>query len=507
MTGKPVIVIGAGLAGLAAGIYAQMNGYQSRIFEHHFKPGGVAAAWRRGEYLIDGGIHFVMSHKPGTGLYELYRQLGIVPGTRFVDLPGYGRFIHEPSGTNIVLGTDLDRIGDTLKSLSPADSAVVDDLIAGSRALVGFDMSQMGIGRPPELMSPLDWLRELWSMRKLLRFMAGKHGRTVAAYGRSIRDPVLRACVERLFLPDVPVYFIFMILGLLAGGEMGLITGGCPEFVGAMEKRYRALGGTVTYGATVDEVLVENDRAVGVRLVDGTEHAASAVISAADGRSTIFKMLGGRYLNEKIQQRYETWELFRPLLMVSYGVAREFPGEVPFGTVVLDEPITVGQRSVGDLFYRIFNYSPHFAPPGKTVVQASLDTEWDYWNDLQRRDRAQYDAAKERIAHQVLQRLERHYPGLSSQVEVTDVVTPYTFWRYTLNHEGAWEGWLMTAKAMRTMVERTLPGLSDFYMAGQWVMPGGGVPSCLYSGRHAIQLLCRQDGKGFQTAQRDQETD
>ena len=77
-----VIIIGAGLAGLSAGCYAQMNGYRSRIFEHHSRPGGVAAAWKRGEYLIDGGIHFVMAHKPGTGLHELSRQLGIVPANR-----------------------------------------------------------------------------------------------------------------------------------------------------------------------------------------------------------------------------------------------------------------------------------------------------------------------------------------------------------------------------------------------------------------------------------------
>jgi phytoene desaturase len=82
---------------------------------------------------------------------------------------------------------------------------------------------------------------------------------------------------------------------------------------------------------------------------------------------------------------------------------------------------------------------------------------------------------------------------------VTDVATPYTTWRYTLNHEGAWEGWLMTPQAMRTAVERMLPGLERFYMAGQWVMPGGGVPPVLYSGRHAVQLLCRDDGRPFST--------
>ena len=71
-----VIIIGAGLSGLSAGCYAQMNDYQSHIFEHHSQPGGVAAAWRRDEYLIDGGIHFVMSHKPGTALHKVYCQLG-----------------------------------------------------------------------------------------------------------------------------------------------------------------------------------------------------------------------------------------------------------------------------------------------------------------------------------------------------------------------------------------------------------------------------------------------
>ena len=43
MSDKSIIIIGAGLAGLSAGCYAQMNGYRARIFEHHSKPGGVAA--------------------------------------------------------------------------------------------------------------------------------------------------------------------------------------------------------------------------------------------------------------------------------------------------------------------------------------------------------------------------------------------------------------------------------------------------------------------------------
>ncbi|MCL7453004.1 MAG: NAD(P)/FAD-dependent oxidoreductase, partial [Anaerolineae bacterium] len=119
------------------------------------------------------------------------------------------------------------------------------------------------------------------------------------------------------------------------------------------------------------------------------------------------------------------------------------------------------------------------------------------WHDLRVQDRSRYEAEKEAAASHILEWLEGYYPGISSQVEVTDVATPYTTWRYTLNDKGSWEGWLITPQTMRTSLERTLPGLDGFYMAGQWVMPGGGVAPVLYSGQHAVQLLCRDDGRRF----------
>ena len=95
--------------------------------------------------------------------------------------------------------------------------------------------------------------------------------------------------------------------------------------------------------------------------------------------------------------------------------------------------------------------------------------------------------------------METLYPGISSLVEVTDVATPHTTWRYTRNYRGSFEGWLPNTKAINTSIARTLPGLNNLYMAGQWVMPGGGVPACLYSGRHVIQILCQRDKKEFVT--------
>lgn len=80
---------------------------------------------------------------------------------------------------------------------------------------------------------------------------------------------------------------------------------------------------------------------------------------------------------------------------------------------------------------------------------------------------------------------------------MTDVATPYTLWRYTLNYKGSYGGWLISTEAIMTPIKRTLPGLKNFYMAGQWVMGGGSVPGSLYSGRHVAQILCKKDGKSF----------
>ena len=115
MPEKSIIIIGAGLAGLATGCYGRMNGYQTRIFEHHHDPGGVAKAWKHGDYLIDGGIHYLMGHRPGQSCYELYRELGIIQKCHFPDMMEYVHFIDEVSGNRVSFTNDLEKLSRDLK--------------------------------------------------------------------------------------------------------------------------------------------------------------------------------------------------------------------------------------------------------------------------------------------------------------------------------------------------------------------------------------------------------
>ncbi len=497
MVEKSIIIIGAGLGGLATGCYAQMNGFSSQIFEQHLVPGGLAAAWKRKGYLIDGGIHFVYGHKPGIALYKIFQEIG-ADEVHYVDMTTYTRFVDEPSNLCIEITNDLGQLRNELITLFPEDKKIINELLSGAQSIAKRDLSDVGFQKPVELMRWRDKIGEMWSFRGLWRYMIGKFAKPVKEYVRRVHDPILREILMYMFLPDVPVWFIQMILGMLAAGQMGIIKNGCHAFVQAIEKHYLDLGGKVTYNTSVEEILVKNNQAIGIQLADGSHHKADYVVSAADGYHTIYELLTGRYVNEEIETRYRIWKLTSPILLISFGVAREFKEEPWMILRKLDQPLRVVDKEINYIMLRIFNYSTSFAPPGKTVVQVYIETDWINWTDL-REDKQKYKAEKEHVAAEVLQRLEKYYPGISSEVEVTDVATPISYWRYTRNREGSIMGWPPTPESMTVQVKKTLPGLKNFYMAGQWSMATGGVSPTIYSGRHVIQLICHQEGKPFKT--------
>jgi phytoene dehydrogenase-like protein len=206
-------------------------------------------------------------------------------------------------------------------------------------------------------------------------------------------------------------------------------------------------------------------------------------------------LLGGRYTNGDIDRRFKEWKPVKPMVMVNLGVDRTLDDEPWLQIIRLKNPVIVGETRVKALTMRTFNYSDRFAPLGKTVVQVSFESEWEFWKEIGRDSRT-YQHEKSRIAEEISDRLEEIFPGFYGQIEMTDVVTPITTWRYTRNYKAAYMGWVPTWEVMSAPALRTAPGLDSLYIAGQWSMGGGALP-CLYSGRQVIQLICHKDGKPF----------
>ena len=486
MSEKSVIIIGAGLAGLSAGCFARANRYRTQIFEHHTLPGGVCTSWVRHGYTVDGCIHWLMGCRPTSSLYRLYEDLGVVGTVRFLRKDHFTTVIDQESGATVAVTSDLERLGRDLLRIASVDAGVITELLQAARDLQSVVPRFDGPPRQHGLSG------DLIALKQMARYWTSVG--TFAA--RRIRTPILRTVLESLFLAEMPLALLLITLGQLASGQLAVVEGGSQRFSDAIAVRYRELGGSLTYGAEVVEIVVEGGRAVGVRLADGATHRADVVVSAADGQSTIFRMLGGRFVDQSLLDRYRRWPRFAPVHLVSFGVADDLAGFDPALTLLLDAPFPSGGMVSHRLGVRIFNYDSTLAPSGKTVVQAMLQADWDHWDGL-KDDRALYKIEKDRIAQEVLCRLDRHIPGLASKVEMTDVATPPTMWRYTRNHRGAFEGWLMTPEMLRVRVPKRLPGLENFFMAGQWVEPGGGIAPALASGKQVIQELCRGEGRLF----------
>lgn len=495
---KKVTIIGAGIAGLSVGCYLQMNGYDTRIFEAHNLPGGVCTAWKRKGYTIDNCIHWLVGSNASDKYYRFWNELVDMKGMKFVDSEEWMR-VETPDGRCMRVFTDIDKLKQEMLEKSPADEGLIRSFISAARRFVGFHLP---VEKAPELFGPIDGLKMIFGMLPFMRQLKKWSGMSIQQYADRCSDPLLKKTFESMFMPETNMLFLIMTIVWMHKKSAGFPIGGSLELARQIEKRYLELGGKISYKSKVAKISVKNDVATGILLDSGEEHISDIVVSAADGHSTIFDMLEGKYMDAKIEGYYDSYETFPSYLLVSFGVARKFD-DYPRAVVMFPEqPLTTDRVSKYEgVMVRIFGFDPTLAPEGKTVITAWILTrEHEYWDNLKRTTPKEYEAEKNRIAEEVLEILEKRFGDIRSKVEMTDVCTPATVMRYTSNWKGSFEGWLWTPEIGLGGMSKMLPRLGNFYMVGHWVEPGGGLPTVMKSGRDLAQIICKRDKKKFITS-------
>ncbi len=501
MQERSTIIIGAGIAGLSAGCYGQMNGYRTQIFEMNNEVGGCCTSWKRNSYTIDGCFHYLTGSSPGQVFYPIWEELGALEGRTIVNHKEYAR-IEGDGGEVFIVYSDIDRLEKHMKELAPEDKEVIEVFTEGIRKMINFPMP---VEKAPELYTPIDGFRMMFKMFPYLNFYRKWRHITIQDYAQRFRNPFLRqaflSIVNLQNRPDFPLLGIQQVLAWMDQKTAGYPVGGSLKFARSLGRRYLELGGEINYASRVNKILVENDQALGVQLADGSKHYADNIISASDGHRTIYGLLDGAYINIAIQDYYSELPVNPPIIHIGLGVARSFDGmphSVTGTDFPLDEPVSIGRQKQDRMCVQIYNFDPSLAPVGKTVMRIYFATDYEYWNKL-KQNPEQYEAEKDNVADQVVAALDRRYPGLAAQVEMRDVATPTTFERYTGNWQGSFMGWETSTKTLIMRMRKTLPSLNNFYMAGMWVEPGGGVPTAAMSGRNVTQLICKQDKRSFRT--------
>lgn len=485
-----IVIVGGGIAGLCAGVYGVRCGYDVELLEMHDRPGGLATNWYRNGYTFETCLYWLLGSNPQRKMHAHWREVFDIGRLTFVPPTEYARL--EARGAEpLVIYTDPGRLTAELLRHSPEDAVEIHRFISAVR-----EFRDVEIPEPPD--GVLDWLGLVASLRHLPA-VSRWAGMSLGEYSERFKNPLLRRFFGGGGTPELSAITVALALAWMGRRDADYPIGGSQAVINAIADSFRDLGGRLRLGARVHDIIVDEDTAVGVRLVGGECIRGGWVISAADGYATIYKMLRGCFVDAAIDEAYETLKPFPSYVQVSLGVATPMTGEPPFVTRVLGAPIEIDPlTAVDQIAFRIFNYDPTFAPAGKTAVTCQLPTrDYAYWTCLQRTDPEGYRREKDRLAELVIDVLDQRTPGARQAIEVIDVSTPATVIRYTGNWKGSMEGWLVTPTTGMRPLPMQLPGLRRFLMAGQWVQPGGGLPGGLMSARAALQALCRMDNRPF----------
>ena len=488
MENTKALIIGGGIAGLCAGVYLRRNGFDTEILEMHTISGGLATAWKKGGFTFENCVHWLVGSKPGGDLNAEWREVFDIDRLEFYDTDVFQ--VVESGGQSVRIYTDPDRLEAELLAKAPEDAAPIKEFTGVIRKLMRFRFGDNPSDKPF-----LPRMAAFLKMFPLLPVFAKYRKFTLADFARKFKNPLLRSFFEG-GLPGLSFIAIPFSLAWMAGGNAGYPIGGSFKMIGLIEENYRKLGGKIRFKARVERILVENGRAAGVRLAGGEELRADVVLSAADGHATLFDMLEGKYLDDKYRKVYERYRPFPSYVQVSLGVNADLKGEPGLLSVKLDSPLQVDPETKEDtLAFRVFHYDPTFAPAGGTAIVCIVSTYDDaFWSGLRETDKKKYESEKKRLAKAVSAVVEKRFPKAKGKVKVVDVATPATIIRYTGNWHGSMEGWLMTPQTGIKTLPLVLPGLKDFYMAGQWISPGGGLPAGLMTGRMVSRRICKDKG-------------
>jgi phytoene dehydrogenase-like protein len=494
---KKINIVGAGIAGLSAGCYLQMNGFETEIFELNSLPGGLCTSWTRSGYTFDGCLHWLVGSTPNDNLYYLWNELIDMKKIEFVDFDYHSRY-EDQNGNNLTFYNDIEKCKQEFLNKAPEDKIIINSFI---KAVKKFTKFSLPVDKAAETYNLTDGFK---MFMKILPFVSSYRkwiGVSLNDFAGFFKSTLIRNALKVHPSEDISAFFILMMHAWMNKKSAGYPVGGSLRFSQLIEKKYLELGGKINYRSKVTEIIIKNNKARGIILENGEEYSSDIVISAADGHYTIFKMLDGKYADKRIRKIYKEFKTFPSYLQVSLGVKRTFKDSPHMVKFDLKKPIRIDESTEYNyITVRIFNFDNTMAPEGNTVITALLITENNtYWEYLRKNDKVRYQSEKDRIVKEVIDALEEKFGNIKSNVEEIDVSTPATVIRYTNNWKGSYEGWLPTKQTGLQSLKKTLKGLDNFYMIGQWIEVGGGVPTALMSGRNVTQIICKKEKKKFIT--------
>jgi phytoene desaturase len=479
-TTKRAVVIGSGFGGLAVAARLQAAGLSVTLVEKREKIGGRAYQLVDSGYVFDMGPSLITAPHIIDSIFQaagrsLADYVGLVP----LD-PYYRIYFHD--GSRIDYTGDVERMKAEMARHDEADAANLEAFLEDVRpiydAVIGDRLGSKPFDSIGSMMRFLPRMARMKAYQPVTRF--------VNRWFRDFRHRFVFS-FHPLFVGGNPFKtpsIYLMIPFLEREGGVWFSLGGMYSVIEALGRLFEELGGQIRTGTGVDEILVEDGRAVGVR-AGNEEIRADLVVSNADPGHTYGRLLQKSPRRRWSDRRLASTEWSMSCFLLYIGTRRQYP-QLEHHTLILSERYEellediFGKKILPDDFSMYLHAptrtDPGMAPPGCESMYVLVPV-------ANQRSGIDWSAVKETFADRVLDFLEEWgLEDLRESIDVLHLFTPDDFeteLNATLGNAFAIEPRFTQTAWFRP--HNRSEDVSALYLVGAGTHPGAGVPGVLLS--------------------------
>lgn len=500
-----VIIIGSGFGGLSAAAMLTAHGLKPLILESHYAPGGTAHGFtvrnKVGIFQFDTGPSFFCGLTPSTSQNPLKTALDAVD--QRVSCVAYDKFHID----------DL-RVGTIIVSRNTAETLSSVRTLAGPDAAAQLDRFQNEMRRIHAAMTvPSAALRGDWRLAPVLARRWAPDLLSLLPFVGDVKKPV-STFLRRVGVTDPLVQRLldteaFLLSGLKTGqtitaeiafmvgererpGGMEYPIGGARAIVDKLVNGIERKGGQLRLRAHVDEIIVRDGTAVGVRLRNGEEIFAKHVFSNASLWDTLRDLLP----RDSLPPEYRATALETPVVESFMHVHLAIPsGGLPTDiighhAVIIDSNKDIAVPGNTVMFSMPTIWSPDLAPKGWHIIHAYTLEPYDGWVAL-KNNRAEYEAAKKEAAQPLFTAIRHVIPDLDERLKdanaIVKIGSPLTHARFNRRYKGTY-GAAIDAGKSEFEWPNDIP-INNLKRCSDSCFPGIGVPSSAAAGLIAANEL------------------
>jgi len=481
-----ILIIGGGVSGLSAGIYARLKGYEAVVCERHAIAGGNLTGWNRGGYHIDNCIHWLTGTNPATDTYQMWEDLGALGNVEIFQTEDL--FTCEMDGEILKLNQDLHKFEADMLRLSPEDEKEIRAFIRAVEKMQG--LSGIAGERSDEKLSALGSLCAIPAVMKYSRMTTGE-------LSARFKHPLLKFFFSAFWGEKFSAITLIFVFAHFCGKNAALPKGNSCAMAERMVARFSELGGELLLRKEAVKINHDGKRARSVVFADGSVIEADYVVLTGDPAMT-FGTLLELPMPKQLQKSYNDPRMER---FSSYHCAFACDLEhLPFhGDFIFEIPEEYREfLDTRQLIVREFSHEETFAPKGKNILQTltyAYEERAKGFIELRRRDIEAYRQKKKELAEAIRALIEAKLPQVRGKLKCIDVWTPATYKRYVNSEIGSWMSFVLPSGMMPLRASNAVGGLSNVILATQWQQAPGGLPIAAEGGRIAIETVVKKERK------------